>query len=370
MKRLKIVHIIPSLKIGGAERLALEICKELSKNYHLDVKLITFLGEIKSQHSFHIHINSNYVPSITSKAKENLFEIQNFINDFSPDIIHSHLWKTEILLTKIETGNAKRFSHFHDNIVQLRHNVFPIKKKEITNFYEKNLFIKNNQNSFICISNDTLKYAKKVLPKKLKNNTLLLPNAINYNQFYSNKKKNLDEIRLINIGSFVEKKNQMFGLHIVKKLASMGYKTKIMFLGDGHKLKECEKIAKKIGVYENVQFTGNVDDVKPYLEQSNIYLHTAKYEPFGLVLLEAMAAGLPIVCLDGKGNRDFITHNKNGFIFKNENVESFVKSIIKLRNDKKLFNIITQNGRITALKYDIKNYVYQLLQIYSSSIKD
>ena len=175
---------------------------------------------------------------------------------------------------------------------------------------------------------------------------------------------------MINIGSFVEKKNQMFGLHIVKKLASMGYKTKIMFLGDGHKLKECEKIAKKIGVYENVQFTGNVDDVKPYLEQSNIYLHTAKYEPFGLVLLEAMAAGLPIVCLDGKGNRDFITHNKNGFIFKNENVESFVKSIIKLRNDKKLFNIITQNGRITALKYDIKNYVYQLLQIYSSSIKD
>lgn len=75
---------------------------------------------------------------------------------------------------------------------------------------------KNTNNSFVCISNDTFTYAKKVLPKNSR--ILLLPNAIDYNSYYNTEKRELDYIRIINIGSFVAKKNQKFALLILNEL--------------------------------------------------------------------------------------------------------------------------------------------------------
>ena len=51
--------------------------------------------------------------------------------------------------------------------------------------------------------------------------------------------------------------------------------------------------------------------MEEYLENSNLYVHTAFSEAFGLVLIEAMTAGLPVIALDAKGNRDIIENGKN-----------------------------------------------------------
>ena len=85
-----------------------------------------------------------------------------------------------------------------------------------------------------------------------------------------------------------------------------------------------------LGVKNYINFHGNVKNVKEHLSESNIYLHTATYEPFGLVILEAMAAGLPVITLNGKGNKDFIEQGVNGFIHANQDVELFANNIIEL----------------------------------------
>ena len=118
-----------------------------------------------------------------------------------------------------------------------------------------------------------------------------------------------------------------------------------------------------------IEFKGNVDDIIPFLNSANIYLHTANYEPFGLVILEAMAAGLPVICLDGKGNRDIIKNNINGIIIKDEDVDLFASNIITLFKNNKLYKNFVDNGHITAKKYDIKKYVDVLLNNYFSATK-
>lgn len=363
---MKIIHVIPNLNKGGAERLVQDICTEIYKRNSHEIKLITFQENYIPYLNllFYKHIDSVFKPSITSKPKLKIELLQNFINDFKPDIIHSHLWESEIILTKINSGSALRISHLHDNISQLTKIKFPLKKTELTNLYERKIFFKKNSNNFICISNDTLKFAKRVLPKKKYSKIHLLPNAINFNSFFSKKKKKHDKINLINIGSFVPKKNQIFALNILKKIIDLGHPAKLTFLGDGPLKKSIKNQTKKLKLENHVVFMGNVENVTDHLENSNIYLHTAHYEPFGLVLLEAMAGGLPVVSLDGGGNRDFINNGENGYLLNNENQDEFANKIIKLFNNKIKYKKFVQNGHTTAKKHDIKNYVDRLLEIY------
>ena len=119
-----------------------------------------------------------------------------------------------MLLTNITSKNSVRFSHFHDNMIQLKRVLIPKTKDQLTNMYERKLFLKNIDNHFICIAKNSYKYANKNLSYKLKIH--LLPNAINFSKFNFVGQRDLKQIRLINIGSFVKKKNQSFAVHILK----------------------------------------------------------------------------------------------------------------------------------------------------------
>lgn len=171
------------------------------------------------------------------------------------------------------------------------------------------------------------------------------------------------------MGSFVLKKNQKFAVQILNELIINGFKANLTFLGDGPNIDEVKSFAKKLKIEEHINFKGNIADVKPFLEDSNFYLHTANYEPFGLVLIEAMAAGLPVISLDGFGNRDFIEHGENGYIFKEQNPKDFFECITELFNNEKLYLKIINNGYETAKKYDIKEYLRKLLEIYQNSLQ-
>jgi len=372
---MKILHIIPSLMAGGAEKLVLETCIQFNKIDNIETKIITFKKDNYFSHLSN-QINWEIIPSSTKLSiyKKNIFFIENLekeINAFQPNIIHTHLWEAEIISRCINYKKASWFSHFHDNMLELRKIKPSFHKKDITDFYERRFTIKKYlqyNNKFICISKDTLNYAKKVIPKALQNNIYFLPNAINYNNFHREKKQNFSSIKLINIGTFVNKKNQTLALEIVKNILQKGFNVELTFLGDGPEKHKLIEYSIKLGIQKRIHFAGIVKNVNEYLWKSNIYLHTATYEPFGLVLIEAMAAGIPVVSLDGKGNQDFINHKENGYIFKKQDPKVFADTIIKLFENKKLCQKISTNGQKTAENHDIKNYVSKLLKIYKDSI--
>ncbi len=372
---MKIIHIIPSLQTGGAERLALDICLELNKRKEHQIKLIILknINHFKI-FSFIKHLNASINISL---YKTNIFSIQvlqNEIEVFKPDIIHTHLFEAEIISRSIFYPKAKWFSHFHDNMFQLQN--FQIEtllnKQKLTNFYEKYFLLKsykkNGGNNFITISKDSFNYAKKVLPKKF--SIYLLKNAIDFNKFH-NKFHNKAEnkiLKLINVGSFQAKKNQQLLVYIVEILKNKGYDVELTLLGDGKLRKKVEELTKEKGLTKNVVFKGNVCNVNEYLKKSDIYIHSAFYEAFGLVLIEAMAAGLPVITQDGKGNRDIIEEGKNGYMIYEQDAVKFADTIINLWEDKNKMNEISKFANEYAKQYDIVNYVDKLLELYQKAI--
>ena len=257
----------------------------------------------------------------------------------------------------------------HDNMVQLQKIKVPFSKKELTNSFERLLILKKYKkynNTFIAISFDAQKYALNNLPNCFKKNMFFIPNAIDFKHFENKSVKSVKSqanINLVTIGSLVEKKNQAFLVPVVSILKGWGYNTKLQIVGEGPNR---NKIIQEIHDFEmekSIFLPGN-SDVEEFYWNADLYVHSATYEPFGLVLLEAMAAGLPVVCLDGKGNRDLIEQGKNGYMVLEQNPELFAQKVYEIWKEKALYKSMSEYAVEFAKQYDIVPYVDRLLEVY------
>jgi glycosyltransferase involved in cell wall biosynthesis len=378
MRQLRIIHIIPSLLKGGAERLTLDICIELNKREDCVVKLITLHPENMFNEQckgLDIEFCDSYViPSISKKNQINISELQSAIEHFKPDIIHSHLFEAEIVAHELNYKKAIRFSHLHDNMFQFRHMQLKdwLNKKRITEWFERKWILKKYKacnNNFIAISQDTEHYFKQVLPSSL-NRIRLLHNAILFDRF-SNNEPRIPEgkfIKMVCTGSLVDKKNQIFLADVVHELNGLGYKADLRVLGEGVNRNKIIARINELGIADQMFLEGNVDSVESYLNQASFYVHSATYEPFGLVLLEAMAASMVCVSLNGKGNLDIHEEGLNGFIIEPANPKVFAQALVNCAKQPQYFSEIAEYSFNFAKRFDIKPYTSNLIEIYKSAI--
>lgn len=371
---MNILHIIPNLSKGGAERICLDMAIELQKHEDVNFLLVT-LDDTNTYKELSKQVNMVTTSSklnlrLLKKNETDLTHLQSIVDEFNPDIIHSHLYLAELYSKHIKS-DAKRFAHVHDNMHQLENvSLFNINSKSyLVKYFERTYYDKLAENfitNFLCISND----AKKFVEKNLANcpiNIIKFPNAINTETFNSEDLTNPNEINLVNIGSFVPKKAQELLIETVAELKKIVSKPiHLHLLGDGGMKKECIDLAKKLGIESEIQFHGIVNNPEEYLKKSDIYLHSAKYEPFGLVLIEAMSTGTPVITTDGRGNRDFM-ENDNGILIEHRDPKLFAKEIADLLNDEERYNRLKAGALKTASNYDIGPYVNRLLELYKSA---
>ena len=112
---------------------------------------------------------------------------------------------------------------------------------------------------------------------------------------------------------------------------------------------------------------GNVDSVESYLNQASFYVHSATYEPFGLVLLEAMASSMVCVSLNGKGNLDIHEEGRNGFIIEPANPKVFAQTLVNCAKQPQQFLEIAEYSFNFAKRFDIKPYTSNLIEIYKAA---
>lgn len=375
---MRILHIIPTLRKGGAERIAMDMCAELATRSGIEVKLVYLNNQVEYDTNG-LNYDLQCIPSsvqlsLTKPATYNIAGLEALIKTWQPDVIHSHLFEAEVVSRSITYPQAKWFSHCHDNMHQLE--TFSLatlgSKKRITEYYERMYLLKryraNGGNKFIAISKDAQQYFERVLPADL-NNVTLLYNAINLKRFTKPNnyaKQNSDALQLVTVGSLVDKKNQTLLIDVVAELVKRGTNVQLHILGNGPNKQKLQAKIDALNLAKHITLHGNVNKVEEYLWSSDVYIHGAYYEPFGLVLVEAMAAGLPVVSLDGRGNRDIITNDENGYIITEQDASVFADTILQLASDKELYNRIQQAGLHTAQQFDIVKYIDSLLDIYRS----
>jgi glycosyltransferase involved in cell wall biosynthesis len=374
---MKVLHIIPTLQLGGAEKLCIDICEELSKRPEVQVKLALLQNQIEHDveqiHFEIVPIDSVYIPSILRKATVKLQGLEKLIDEFKPDVIHTHLFRAEITARYHIHEKVMYVSHSHDKMHQLEKPTWRtlFNKKKLTLAYERHWILdryRHCKNKFITISKDTFSYFKSNLPSELESNVYLLHNAVN-TQKYKYPERSFNQNfpkKLLSIGSLIPIKNHAFLLDVVKSLKDKNYPVALQILGKGKELENLKSKASHLGIENLVHFTATTH-ITPFLKEADLYVHACKKEGFGLVFVEAGSAGLPLLSLDGQGNRELIENGTNGFMFQVENPETFAEKIMEVLSSEGEYQRLSKNAVQQADHYDIVPYVDRLLEIYAKN---
>lgn len=106
----------------------------------------------------------------------------------------------------------------------------------------------------------------------------------------------------------------------------------LLVVGDGPDALEVQRLATTLGVADQVKLLGHVSERQKHsaLGMSDVFVSTSQHEGFGLVFLEAMAFGLPIVCYDCGGQTDFLSTPATGHVVPVNDVEAFTKAVLEL----------------------------------------
>lgn len=160
----------------------------------------------------------------------------------------------------------------------------------------------------------------------------------------------------VTVSRLAREKNLLFqleGLAILKeKLKEQGKTFRHMMIGEGPQEKELLEYAKKLGLRENLIFTGNIpnQEMKYYQAAADAFLFTSKSETQGIVVLEAMAAKNPVVAVNATGVRDVVKDGENGFLSR-EIAGEWAECVLRLLEDQRQYRRMSREAYQTALSY-------------------
>jgi glycosyltransferase involved in cell wall biosynthesis len=132
---------------------------------------------------------------------------------------------------------------------------------------------------------------------------------------------------------------------------------RLVVIGSGPERNALEEQAARLGVTSQVTFTGFIPEQRKIdlLAAADIYVSTSQHEGFGLVFLEAMAQGLPIVCYDHGGQTDYLTTGINGAVLPLNDFDGFVQAVSHLVADAPKRRSMSERNRRDVEQYFISN---------------
>ncbi|MEY3499834.1 MAG: hypothetical protein RL308_1503 [Bacteroidota bacterium] len=374
MEKIRILFLITDIGKGGAERYLIDLCKDLQSRPNIEFIIGSLYdsNEYKEETDEFNIVNLNFQTFSLRGQNENL-AYKKLLDEFKPQIVHTHRFLAEFLSGYYVDPTITYVCHGHDNMVQLERFTYKtlFSKLKILNFLERRYIKKSKYKqvgtAFIANSIDTLKFYQQNILNSKKNEVILKQYGFNFSKFFHSKtNENLvnRKIKILNVGSFQDKKNQIFIIEIAKELEIRNIEFEINLIGQGQNQQKVQDAIDKNGLQDNVKLRGLIHNVKDWYSEADFYLHTAYYEPFGLVFLEAMASKAVIVTLDGIGNRDLIKQGVNGYIFTEQNPILFAEKIIELKENRELYESIAENAQQFSEKFSIETKTDDLIVYY------
>jgi len=281
----KIVHLITTLERGGAEKQLLVLVREQLKLGY-EVEIYPLKGQVELKNDFEnlgAVVNCDLLQQ--TFFKQIIFLKKNL--SLTDSYIHAHLPKSELL---------SAFSFPKGSFVTTRHNseeFWPRKPKLISILLSR--FVSNKSAATIAISASVRKYLFKNFEISKKKEVPVVYYGYESAKTVSKKRKQRDLFIAGTIARVVPQKDYVTLLHSFQYASQRIPNLELQIVGTGYLESEMKKICIKLGIQDKVIWLGRISDVDTFLKNLDLFILTSEYEGFGLVLLEALAANLPIL---------------------------------------------------------------------------
>ncbi|MGB9937074.1 MAG: glycosyltransferase family 4 protein [Methanobacterium sp.] len=362
MKIAIIVYRFPPKWLGGTEIATYNMAKYLSKNN--DVTIITSLDEHLPNENFVDGFNIYRIPLLRWRFIENIFFLYHLVlilNKINPDIIHIQDIKMGIygIFTKI--------------ILRKPFIVWGQGSDIYTQWQFKYLiskYVLKNSDKIIALTKDMCIEIKKLYDKQV----FIIPNGIEIKRFKYLSKENSrkiigllpDKYIITFVGTLRPIKGVKYLMYSIKIIKDLKIDFKVLIIGDGQDRTKLELLAKKLDITDFVEFIGRIsnDNINTYMAASDVFVLPSLSEGFPVVILEAMASGLPIITTNVKGLPEIVKNYENGFTVEPKDPQKLANRILLLMENNKLSNKISGNNKQKAIEYDWAKVTQLLENIY------
>ena len=200
------------------------------------------------------------------------------------------------------------------------------------------------------------------------NNVIKIPDPL---PFKTDRSSNCSQRRIVSIGHYTYNKGVDLLLQVWAKIEKKRLDWSLEIYGDGNRMPYLDMM-KRLGIDSSrCHLYGSINDVRKVYISGSIFVHPSRFEGFGLVLIEAMACGVPVVSFDCEnGPRSIITDGFDGFLISPFDVEAFAEKVILLMKNENLRREMGENARRSAAKYDIDIVGQQWKQLFDELMEN
>ncbi len=367
---MNILELCLSPAYGGLELHVRDYCLWLDKQP--GVKLFLALG---TDSPIHKDLKKLDVEMITYDKLAGKFpfrmarRLADFVLRHKIDVIHMH-WKDDLPLAAF----SKRLTRGKVSLVHSRHMILPGKKHDL---YHKLLY--KPVDRYITITKQLENLAKEnlpIAPEKIK--------AIYYGIDPPQKldqadiKHLKDKFNLDNkftaglVGRICPEKKQHLLIEAVNILKSQDIHINAMIVGAINQddyMDDLKKYVSDHGLESYIHFSDFFERPTDLMQCFDVVVMPSGVETFGLVLIEGMYCGIPVIGSNKGGVPEIIDHGVTGLMFESDNVQSLVDELDRLYNDRSLRIMLGQEGKRKAERTYEKDQQYnKILKVLSESV--
>ncbi|MFI3227539.1 MAG: glycosyltransferase [Clostridia bacterium] len=232
-----------------------------------------------------------------------------------PDIIHAHFQYANSISKIAQKEEIPILTTEHATWV-LNQNRTPKKEK-----LARRAYIASNK--VICVSKDLCKSIKSFYDKDVE----IVPNIVS-SHFINKNLEKYEDFTFISIGNFVRHKNHHLTIQAFKKFNDLYPNSKLLIAGKGVLEQEYIDLIKELKLTSNVEILGYVQNTKlvEYYNKSHCFCLPSEYETFGVVYIEALACGLPVIATENSKYNQIIDES-NGLSLSEYTVDSIFKAM-------------------------------------------
>jgi glycosyltransferase involved in cell wall biosynthesis len=363
MKKLNLMHIVYSTGVGGSEKIALELISRGNRSlFNVSVCCLALKGAMHDQ--FEAAAVQIFLLDKTAGVDLNLFwRLFRLLKKQKTDIVHTHDNSTIFYGTLASRlAGVKR-------VVNTEHGgmYFESKRKQAMNGWLWKL-----NDKVVCVS-DAVKRDVQAMAK-INDRAVTIHNGVDLPGFDLSTDKRAarkelglaaDDFVVCTVGRLNRVKNQRMFLEAAKKMIKIFPCAKFILAGDGPERINLENYVRETGISAGVVFLGPRRDIPVVLRASDCFALTSDYESFGLAVVEAMAAGVPVVATNAGGVGEIVRNGETGILIEKNDVDALTTALLKIKNEKGFAETVVCRAKDFVTKqYGVEKMVRRYEELY------
>jgi len=360
MKKIKVVQVINTLGIGGAEKVVSSLAIGIKDRCDITVIVISKkFNSINRKKLTQNNIDIYYLNAKKFFSLKTHIKIYQILKSLRPDVIHTHLGGLSYIFlvakilrikTLIHTIHSpkecddKRINFFHRFAFKL--GVIPV---VVSNNIKNQMQKKLGRFNFYTIYNGI--ETKKTKSRLAKNTEYILKNSFVF----------------INVANLNQVKNHQLLIESFSRITKIKKNYFLLIIGDGVLKNEIKNQIDRLNIRKYCRIISNCQNPEKYLRISDCFILTSKSEGLPLSILEAMRERVPIIATNVGGIPEIIIDKKNGFLTPPNNVKSLAELMEKISTmSKNEIQEISGKGYQTMIeKFSLENMIKSYYKLYT-----